>query len=286
MSSIKKTVTVVILTYNSQAYIKQCLKSLKNEASLIKEIILVDNDSKDKTLEVVKKSSIDTTLIVNTKNLGFSKGINTGIRLAKSKNILILNPDTIVSRGAIQQLLLCQKKTDADIIGGRSTKRNGQIHNTFVRMPDVLTIVFDFTNLRKIFPFDYVHKHHYYLDKNYPVDPKNVDAVSGAFMLVNKKVFEKIGEFDENFFMYLEDVDFCIRARQSGFKVFFCPKSTIFHEGGASSRNVDKINHKAWSNSRKYYSQKHFSKVANILTHPIFLLDDLLINLWRKLKSR
>lgn len=285
MSSPQKNISVVILTYNSEKHIDGCIQSLLGEPNKIKEVIIVDNYSQDKTIEIVKKNK-SIILISNKTNYGFAKGINIGIKKTKGDKVLILNPDTVISTGSIDKLLDCQIHLGADIAGGKLLKNNGSVHNSFVRRPDLLTGIFDFTNLRKITPFDFLHKQHYYLHEKYPDRGIEVDAVSGAYMLVNRKVFENIGLFDEKFFMYLEDIDFCVRAKQSSFKVVFCPKSAILHEGGASSNNTDKINHKAWSNSRKYYFNKHFSKVENMVIQPIFVLDDNLTILWRKIRLR
>lgn len=285
MSIPKKNVSVVILAYNSEKYIGRCLQSINREINGIKEIIVVDNCSQDKTVEIINKSK-GVVFISNKNNVGFARGVNKAIKKTTGDRVLILNPDTIVSTGSIERLVDCLSSMKADIVGGKLLKKDGGVHNTFVRKPDLLTGLFDFTNLRKIIPFDFVHKHHYYLYEKPPMMGIEVDAVSGAYMLVNRKVFENIGLFDERFFMYLEDVDFCVRAKQSGLKVVYCPKSVIFHEGGASSNNRDKINHKAWSNSRKYYFSKHFSKPINIIIQPVFSLDDILTLLWRKVKLR
>lgn len=285
MSIIKKTISVIVLTYNSERHIGKCLQSINREKDGIKEIIVVDNCSQDKTVEIIKKNR-GVMLILNKINVGFARGINKAIEKTTGDRILILNPDTVVPPGSIGRLLDCLNSMGADIAGGKLLKKDGDVHNSFVRKPDLLTGLFDFTNLRKITPFDFIHKHHYYLYKKPPTMGIDVDAVSGAYMLVSKKVFENIGLFDEKFFMYLEDVDFCIRAKQQGLKVIHCPKSIIFHEGGASSINTDKINHKAWSDSRKHYFSKHFSVPINIIIQPVFRLDDMLTTLWRKIKSR
>jgi|SRR3989344_5825534 len=285
MSRSQKNISVVILTYNSEKHIGKCLQSLSGETNGIAEVVVVDNCSQDKTTEIVKKDK-STILISNKTNYGFAKGVNMGIKKTKGNKILILNPDTTIFSGSIDRLINCQMRLGADIAGGKLLKNDGSIHNSFVRKPDLLTGLFDFTNLRKITPFDYFHKRHYYLHDQYPNRGIEVDAVSGAYMLINREVFERIGLFDEKFFMYLEDIDFCVRAKQSGFKVVFCPKSAIFHEGGASSKNVYKINYQAWSNSRKYYFTKHIRIAANMVIQPLFELDDFLTSIWRKIKSR
>ena len=111
-----------------------------------------------------------------------------------------------------------------------------------------------------------------------------VDAVSGGFMLIDKRVINKIGNLNENFFMYLEDIEYCNRARNEGFRVIYCPGAVIYHEGGASSRNKDKINFNAWLWSRKYFFWKNNSLLTNLIIQPIFYIDDFVMKIWRKLR--
>ena len=104
-----------------------------------------------------------------------------------------------------------------------------------------------------------------------------MDVVTGGFMMISKKTINKIGYLDERFFMYLEDVDYCMRAKKQGIKVIHCNLSKTFHYGGGSSNNKDRIRHSAWLISRKLFYLKHFNPLSNILIQPIFLLDDLFI---------
>jgi GT2 family glycosyltransferase len=286
MSITKKKLSVVILTYNSSNTIEKCLKTLLKEKGIDFEIIVIDNHSDDNSINKANKFKVHIKVEKNTKNVGFSKGVNKGIKKSTGEYILLLNPDTIIPNGAINKLFDCQNSSGAEVIGGRAVKINGLVHNTFVKKPSLMTLIFDYTNLRKLFPFDLIHKSHYYLNKKYPDHLIDVDAVSGGYMLVKREVFTKVGLFDENFFMYLEDIDFCVRAKQFGYRVCFCPYSTIIHIGGASSNNPDKINHVAWGDSRRYYLKKHFSQLANALITPIFTLDDIINSIWRKIRLR
>lgn len=280
----KNNFSIIILTYNSEDFIEDCLDSLNENwpKNIKKEILVIDNNSQDRTIEKLKKYRKAKKFYLK-ENKGFAKGVNFGIKKSKYSKIIILNPDTRILQDTIDNLLECEKKNKSKIIGIKSRTREGRIHNTFVRFPSLSTIVFDYTNLRKLIPGDIFHKKHYYLDKR-RMENKDVDAVSGCFMLVPRKVFKKTGLFDENFFMYLEDIDFCLRAKKKGFKSFFCNKAKIIHYGGGSTQNDDKVNHDAWINSRKYYCQKHFNFCQNLVLQPILFLDKILIKtiLWTK----
>lgn len=138
--------------------------------------------------------------------------------------------------------------------------------------------IYDFTNIRKLDRSDKWHKYFYYLDydsnksQSFPVD-----VVTGGYMLISSEALKKTGYFDEVFFMYLEDVDYCLRARKTGIKIFHCNDSKIIHFSGRSSTNKDRIRHSSWILSRKKYYIKHFNFLENLIIQPIFLLDDLII---------
>lgn len=278
--------SAIIVTYNSEKEIQHVLSSLIRFGDLISEIIVIDNNSNDKTPDLIDKENSHVKLFRNTKNIGFAKAVNQGIRLSnESSNILLLNPDTVIYKNTIQNLIACSIKLNAGVVGGKASREDKKtIHGTFVRKPDFLTVAFDYTNLRKLIPKDYFHKRHYYLDKPFPKKAIEVDAVSGAFMLINREVVNSIGMFDEKFFMYLEDIDFCLRAKKRGYKVIFCPNSTIMHKGGASSKNIDKINHKAWNDSRAYFVKKYFDGFKEDILLLALAVDKMITKLWIKIK--
>lgn len=276
-------ISLIILTFNSTDYIDKCLKSVEKQLNKNIEVIVVDNNSSDATLLKLKKYK-NIKIIKNKKNYGFSKGINIGIKNAKYKNILLLNPDTILFRNSIKNLLDCHKNTGAEIVGGKTKKKDGSLHGSYVKIPNIFTILFDYTNLRKLIPNDYFHKKHYYLNEIKPKKNKIVDVVSGAYMFISKKALKKVGFFDENFFMYLEDVDYCLRAKKKKIKVVYCPNASAFHFGGGSSNNKDRINYQAWYNSRSYYINKNFKKIVNIFLQPILFLDKQLIEIYKIIK--
>ncbi len=249
------------------------------------EIIIVNNGTGDSNL-FEKVSKFPHIRIINPKsNLGFSAGVNLGIMASNNNLVMLLNPDTLVEVKSINSLASCLRKNNAGIAGGTNYTFDEGKHNSFVRKPTMFTYLFDYTNLRKIIPGDYFHKKHYYLDEPFPVGNITVDAVSGSFMLIDKKVINKIGLFDERYFMYLEDVDYCLMAIKAGFKVIFCPKSSIKHIGGHSSKNKEKTHISAWLESRRNFVKKHENLLTNMLIQPIFLIDSIIIEILHKLKK-
>lgn len=282
ISTKNKVLSVIIVTYNSEKYIGKCIESLFRywPKSLKKQIIVIDNASKDSTVENLKKIS-NIEFYKNTKNLGFAKAVNQAIDKAKGDYVLLLNPDTEIMSNSLRNLVQCLDKNKCGIVGGASFKNNGEQHGTYVREPHLMIGLFDFSNLQKLFPENKWHRSFYYSElKNVSKDIE-VDAVGGGFMLIDKSVLREVGYFDERFFMYLEDIDFCVRARKQGYKVYYCPNSKISHIGGASSDNKEHINFEAWVDSRKYYYKKHGSIFDNIILQPAYLIDELLMRIKR-----
>lgn len=283
----KKKISIIVVTYNNQEEIVTCMESIFNYSGLNKqsfEVIIIDNNSDDLTADKIRQCDLDVKLVENKENKGFAKSVNQGIQLSTYDLVLLLNPDTEIINSAIKTLRESLNENKADVIGGKLIKEGGEVHGSFVREPTLGDMFFEYTNLRKLDVFNYFHNRHYYNDKSFK-DYMQVDAVSGAYMLFYKKRLSNINYFDENFFMYLEDVDFCVRATERGCTIGFCPSSTIIHKGGASSKNVDRIRHDAWYHSRSYYAKKHFSATANLVIQPIFYLDMILSLMWKKLKS-
>jgi hypothetical protein len=214
MGAAKMTkVFIVILNFNGKEYILDCLKTVRNKEV---EIVVVDNGSTDGSLQSINSLKWGNLKIIkNKRNLGFAGGCNVGIRYALEKDaeaILLLNPDTIVSKGFLRPLL----ENPADIIGPViKFKRGGE------------------------WVYDFGGKVNLWLGRSYHLEErartkvryyKFPDYVSGCAMLIKRPVFEKIGLLDERYFLYEEDVDFCLKARKAGFKVAVEPRSIIVHK--------------------------------------------------------
>lgn len=286
------SLTIITTTYNSSRTISSFLKSLStsSDLGLVKEIIIIDNNSVDK--EATKKCIISWKNLLNIKyinlssNIGFARSSNLGAQSASTKYLLFINPDVKLYHKSIPRLVNHAISENADIIGGISTSAKKIIHRTVVRKPTLLVGLFEFSNLGKILKIKKGTEYFYYGDLG-DIYHRNadllVDAVSGSFLMIKTKVFEKLSGFDENFFMYLEDVDLGIRANAAGFKVVFCPHSMVRHLGGASSQNKDRIHHQAWFNSRRYYFRKHFSHITNMIIQPIYVLEEFILKKIRKL---
>jgi hypothetical protein len=262
------------------------LESLEGSSNYIKEIIIIENDSPDKHETQMFCNTFDGNLEIKfrlNENVGFGKSCNLGAKISKSKYILFLNPDTRLLEDSIKILYEHMYLSEADIVGGKALDYKGKMHGSVVRMPNLFVGLFEFSNLGKLLGIEKAHNHFYYddIDVTNLTRDEEVDAVSGAYLLVSRQAFNNIGGFDDRFFMYLEDVDFCKRAIALGFKTMFCPHSKILHIGGFSSKNKYRINHQAWFDSRRYYFKKHFSIFVNLLIQPLYSIEEFLLKKYR-----
>lgn len=293
----KETLLIIIVTFNSESQILNCIRSIfGSKADHLKyRIAIIDNNSTDKTVKIIKESYVDKIndgsirIIENNENIGFSRAVNLGVKLCISDYYLLLNPDMYLKPSTLNKVVLHSRNNQSSIIGVSTVNQDGHRTGSYFRFPNIMVAIFDFTNLRKLSSTDFWHKYFYYEDidifnssKKEPF--KNVDVVSGGFMMIKRSVVESVGYLDERYFMYLEDVDYCLSAKNAGFNISVC-NERLTHIGGASSNNRDKVNHVAWMSSRKKYFLKNYGLIQNLVIQPIFLVDDLIILLGKLIKS-
>ena len=281
----KERLSIIIITFNSEKQISDCLRSVFHSTinnKIILEVVLIDNGSSDNTVSNVKRDykheivNGKIKLFVNKKNVGFAKAVNQGINLSKGSYFLLLNPDVFVHRKTIGDVLSFMQEKKFGIVGVKTANKKGLQNGSYFRIPNLQVGIFEFTNLGKFLKYDYWSRYFYY--KDHDMGNKEVDIVTGGFMLLDKHVTKKVGLFDERFFMYLEDVDYCVRAKSAGFKIGL-HDTFVTHIGGASSNNKYKTNHSAWLDSRRKYYLKNFGFFENFVIQPLFLLDEALIKL-------
>jgi GT2 family glycosyltransferase len=222
-----KKVSIIIVNWNGLHHLKKCLPTLKKITYPNYEIILVDNAStKDKSVEYVKKYYPEIKLVVNKENLGFAGGNNVGFKIATGDYILFLNNDTQVMRDFLNKLV--KKLEESDHIGGVQSKIRSMIYNH--KLDSVGAFL---TNTGFLYHLGYLQR-----------DLKKYDSVTnlytakGACMLFRKKVIDKVGLFDNNFFAYFEETDFCHRVWLAGYTIQYAPKSIIYHQIGGTSNNM------------------------------------------------
>lgn len=238
--------SIIIVTYNSEKLIGPCLESIfKTTAGLDFEIIIVDNNSQDGTINLIKAKFPQILLIENKENIGFARAINQGVKIAQGEFVLLLNPDMRVLNKAIQKSLEFLEKNFSTssgdykkigILGGQLLyPETSKIQPSFGRFPSLFTEFLYTFGLHRIFPWGrFIYKNIFSFWKFKKTHA--IDWVGGGFMMIKKEVFGKVGLFDENFFLYLEDIDFCCRAREAGYGIYYFPYAQVEHHHMASSK--------------------------------------------------
>ncbi|MBU1110194.1 glycosyltransferase family 2 protein [Patescibacteria group bacterium] len=233
--------SVIILSYNTAALTSQCLDSLVRLTDLrIRkdfEVIVVDNNSSDNSVTVIKNQFPKVKLVASSKNLGFSRGNNLGLQYITPETpyILFLNSDTAVPNGTLSAMLSLMVRDNS--IGVATCKVmlwNNKIDMDCHRgFPTPWVALTRLTELHKLFPHSRLFNRYFmgWEDMN---STHEIDSAVGAFMLIPRTVGEKIGWWDEDYFLNGEDIDFCYRVKQLGFKVIYHPEATITHYRGAS----------------------------------------------------
>jgi len=279
MSTTKK-ISLVVVTYNSSETIFRLLTTIKLINNLIKEIIVVDNNSLFFDKNKIQKISPKIKIIQNNKNVGFAKAVNQGIKISKTNYILLLNPDTyLTDNSIINTFNIIFKDKKIGVIGGKILNEKGENSYTANSKPTFLTGLFEFTNLKKIFPSN-KYSHQFWLEKDKKINKLiEVSSLCGAYLIFKKKLNNQLNLFNEKYFLYLEDMDFGIKVNNQGYKVIFDPNSQIVHIGGFSTKNKYKTDLKHWHKSREIFFKEHLNFFASIILISIFKLEKLILYL-------
>lgn len=239
--------SIIILSFNTKKLTQQCINSiLRNTKSIKYEIIVIDNASSDGSVEDLRKfkERQNLRLIENAENLGFARANNQGMRVAKGRYVLLLNSDTKISDNLLKELVNWMDKHPKVGISSCALKnKDGSMQGTGGFFPDLFRVfawMFFLEDIpfwdRLIKPFHPIHSQSpFYKGTKGFEKEKDLDWVTGAFFLIRKKVLDEVGYLDEDYFMYTEDVDLCFRAKEAGWKIWYLPRVSITHLGGASS---------------------------------------------------
>ncbi len=253
--------SIIIVNYNVKEFLQNLVHSLQKAVSIINhEIIVVDNASDDGSVEFIREKFPQITLIVNQTNLGFSKANNAALKIAKGKFILLINPDTIVSEDTITKMIeFLNEHPDAGLAGCKILNPDGSLQLACRRsFPGPWTSFCKVTGLSTLFPKSKLFAKYNltYLDENSTYE---VDAISGSFMMMKREAYEKVGGFDEQFFMYGEDLDLCYRIQKNGYKVYYYPGTQIIHYKGESTKRSSLDETNIFYDAMHLFVKKHFS---------------------------
>jgi GT2 family glycosyltransferase len=248
--------SIILVNYNGANFLYDCLNSINQFVNCSDyEVIIVDNSSTDDSVKIIKENFPLVKLICSQDNLGFGKANNLAVKYAQGRYLLFLNTDTILIEDTPKILVnyLTQNK-DVGVAGSRITFQDGSYQLSCGNLPNLL-MEFIY-KIRALLD----NRWHHILSKIYDKIYLNVQEVSwvtGACMMMRRDIFEKLGGFDESFFMYFEDVDICKRVHEVGFKVIYYPKTSLIHLSGGSSQSIKKKVNVYYRDSQLYYYQKH-----------------------------
>lgn len=248
--------SIIIVSYNTKDLLKDCLLSIiKNTNQVSYEIIVSDNNSSDGTPKMVRDVFPNVKLIENKFNLGFSKANNQGYKLSKGEVLLFLNPDTIVLDSAVAKILNYFKKNiDVGAVGPKILDNNFQPICSYKRFLDIKKVFLGTKYFKYIFDIEKYRLDYKHYDFN---SIKTVEWISGACIALKRELFERVGCWDENYFLYCEDMDLCYQITQIGYKIVFNPKAVIIHHVGQSAKVMGHPVQKSHTKSIKYYFRKN-----------------------------
>ena len=230
-------VSVIIVSYNTEDILRNCLRSLfTNSAGIEIEVFVVDNNSADGSAHMVQTEFSRVHLIANAKNVGFAAANNQAFRLAKGRYIILLNPDAYLQALSLDKGIDFMDKTPrCGLCGGRIISPEGKLEPSARRFPSAVSKLLTLSGLSGKFSHSpFLNRHEF---GGFAHDqPMEVDWVPGTFTIVRKKMLDEIGFFDERFYLYYEETDLCLRAKMAGWKVYFIPFAEVMHIGGASSK--------------------------------------------------
>ena len=261
------SLSIIIVNYNGRSLLKNCLDSINKHVICNHEIIVVDNASSDNSVKLMQQHFPNVKLIINKINSGFAAGNNIGVSKAKGKYILLLNNDTILLSSLSQIIEKLKTNLKIGVLGCTLKFENKTIQPSFGYEHTPLRIVLSwlitakFTRVPKIFKRSEINTKHYYGKEQI------VDWVSGAALFTKTDIWNRLNGMDKNYFMYVEDVDYCRRVRELGFDIVYSPDAEIIHleRSGKKTLSLSALNHTA--NSYIIYIKKHYSMVSNIFVH-------------------
>jgi hypothetical protein len=255
--------SVIIVNWNTRNLLCKCLDSLNQVVKKIEmEIFVVDNGSVDGSGEAIRKRFPVVKLIENQTNLGFAKANNQALRLAKGKYTLLLNPDTQLKKGAIEEMIsFMSAHPEVGVVGGQLLNSGGSKQNSIANFPSLATELLNKSLLRWLFPENFPGKETSYHG------PIEVDSVIGACMMVRREAMEQVGLLDEDYFLFLEETDWCYRMKKASLKIYHIPQAEIFHLQGRSAEENKERARVEYYRSRYHFFRKNRGRFQWTILH-------------------
>ncbi len=227
--------SVIVVNYNTRHLLQEMMAALLHAAEgLSLQIIVIDNASRDGSVEYIRANWPQLELIANSTNVGFGRANNQALPLLRGRNVLLLNTDAFVAAESLQVALAqLERHADCGILGVRLTGRDGSVQPSCRYFPTPWNILLIRTGLYRIFPGTQLVDDATWNDHQ----AAECDWVPGAFFMIRRAVIDQVGLFDPRYFLYFEEVDFCRTAKGAGWKVLYCPDTDVVHIGGESAKS-------------------------------------------------
>jgi len=262
---VKPKLSIVIVSFNAEKLLRECLTSIYVDTKQIPfDVWVVDNHSEDNSIAMIKQYYPQVNVIENKENVGFAKANNQAIAKCTGDYILILNPDTLILQNVLEKIVnFMGENPTVGICGCKVLNEDRTLQLACRRsIPTPGVAFFRLTGLSKLFPNSKIMAKYNltYLD---PDQPHEVDAVSGAFLMIRREVVDNIGKLDERFFMYGEELDWCLRTKKAGWIVMYYPGAEIVHYKGECSKFNNRKAAFEFYKSMYLFHKKHFAENYN-----------------------
>lgn len=273
--------SVVVVSYNTSRLLDRCLRSILRQSSLHTEVFVVDNASGDGSAAMVKERFPIIHLIANGQNRGFGAANNQAIALASGRSIVLVNPDCEVRPGSLPALQrFLDEHPQAAVAGGRLLYEDGSFQHNAFRFPGLAQVFLDY------FPLHWrlvESRWNGRFPRAWDDRAYQMDHPLGAFFAVRRDAVEQVGAFDEGYFMYAEEVDWCYRLKQAGWEVWHCPEAVAVHLGGRSTRQHAPEMYVELHRSRWRFYRKYYPRWFRLAVRPIIWTGMVrkLVSLWR-----
>ena len=251
--------SIVIVSWNVRDLLRCCLASLTNGArSLAVETLVVDNASSDGSAAMVRSDFPNAILIENEENLGFTRANNQALERSTGRYVLLLNPDTEIVSDALRAMVsFMDGSPQIGVLGPQLIFADDTVQSSRRRFPDLRTLFVESTVLQRFFTGSAMLRRFYVLDKPHD-EVQDVDWVVGACLMARREAAQAVGLLDEQFFMYSEEMDWCNRIKQKGWRVVYLPTAKVVHLEGRSSQQSVAAQHIYFQSSKVIYARKYF----------------------------
>lgn len=271
-------VSIVIVSYNVSDLLCACIASIKKETTCTYEIIVIDNASQDDSVKRLQAEHADVVLIQNQSNIGFVRANNQGFRVSNGRYVFMLNPDTLVLDKAIDKLVqFMDEHPECGGGGPKNLNSDMSLQRNCHHFPTIFMRLIEHAGLNRRYPDVRLFGKEFMTYWSYN-EIKEVDWITGCSLILRREVLEKVGNLDENYFMYSEETDLCYRFKKAGWKILFYPFATIIHYGGksATGQKVEKQFYgsviKHLYNSKYFFFKKNYGSVYGVLLKSVDFL--------------